>query len=151
MNHSYRKLVQTRLTIMIITAILSFVAVAIAYMLRMYIFTDSESSISNITGVLSFFVAFEVVIVFRMIRYSRILKDDAKLEKMEIEEFDERGRHIRQSASRMCIWLFIIILGVATIIAYFFSKTVCLTLGVTLVVLLVLYSVLKVIYSKMIL
>lgn len=148
MNHSYKKLVKVRLKIMILMAIFSIMVVVLAFALRLFVFTDTKLSVSHITEIISFFIAVEAVSIYRIVRYSRTLKNNAKLEEMEIAEYDERGRHIRLNASRMCIWLFIVLIAVAGFVASFFNKTVFFTLVITLIVILILYTLLKIIYSK---
>lgn len=146
MNRSYKELMQTRLKILTVTASLSIAAMVATVILKQTVLADAESE--KITGMLPTFIAFTVIIIFRLISYRRILKDDRKLAKMEIAEYDELGRHIRLNASRMCIWLMTIILPVGTLIAYFFNHTVFLTLGFVLLALLLLYGGLKLIYTR---
>lgn len=148
MNHSYKELMQKRIKIMVVAAVLACVAVTAAFLLRLIVFSDAEQPFNQATIVFVAFIGFELILVIRIALYSRIQKDDAKLEKMEIAEYDERNRHIRQRASRMCVWLMIVILGVSTIIAYFFNTTVSFTLGVVLAVVLLLYAMLKFVYSR---
>lgn len=149
MNHSYKKLVKTRFKIMVVIAVLSIIAMTVGLALRLLVFQEAELSVSQISKVVFVFAAVEAVSIFRLIQYSKILKDDAKLEEMEIAEYDERGRYVRQNASRMCIWIFIVFIAVAIIISSFFNKTVFFTLTATLLFILVLYTSLKIIYGKM--
>lgn len=148
MNRSYKQVMEQRVRILLGTALLALVAVVVAFVVKRFVLGEVQLSEQQIIEVLIFLIPFEVVLIFRTVRYSLIIKDDEKLEAMEIAEFDERGRYLRQSASRMSVWLMTILLGLSALVAYFFSRIVYLTLGVTLVVLLVVYGISWLVYSK---
>ena len=148
MNRSYKQVMQQRVGIIVGTAVLALVAVAVAFLVKRFGFGEMQTSEQQIIEVLTFLIPFEVVLIFRAVRYSLIIKDEEKLEAMEISEFDERGKFLRHAASRMSVWLMIILLGLSSLIAYFFNQTVYLTLGITLVVLLIVYGISWMVYAK---
>lgn len=149
MNRSYKQVMEQRVRILIGSAVLGLLAVAAAFLVKRYVMGEMQVSAELFGQVAPFLIPFEVVLIIRIVRYRRILKDDEKLEAMEIAELDERAKQIRHSASRFSVWLLIILLAVAALVAYFFSKVVYLTLGVTLIVVLVVYGVSWLVYAKM--
>ena len=97
---------------------------------------------------LSAFIGAETVAVMRIVKYSRALKDNEQLEALAITETDEMNRMITLKTCKAFAYALFFLLGLAAMAAAFFSRTVFLTLGFTLIGALVLYAALYIYYSR---
>ena len=71
-----------------------------------------------------------LVAVFNTIRIYKALNDEKLLKEMYIKDTDERNIAIQKEAATVSAKLSSYLTGIAVIIAGFFNKTVCITLGV---------------------
>ena|GEM_PF-1699840 len=81
------------------------------------------------------FIGFEVVLIYRLTRYRRAIKNPDLLEKLYIQETDERTIFILQKSFSATFGISIILFAFFGIVASFWSMAVCLTLLVCAVTL----------------
>ena len=114
----FRKQIKIKLVLYIAFAVL----MAAAYMAVWLIYTDRDTfSAGYSSGFFSGIIAAVLVIVFR---YGMVLKDPEKMKKLYVLENDERMRLIREKTASGSFTVSVSILGFATVIATFFSRTV---------------------------
>lgn len=89
-----------------------------------------------------------MIVLRRLRRYRKALRDKKVLEELHIWETDERNCIIALKTCRACIFLGAGLLGAAGMIASFFNRTVFLTIGAVLLVFLCLYGMLMLFYSR---
>ena len=107
-----------------------FVVLTAAVYAGMYTLFANEDSFSAGYG-MGFFAGLVVVVLAYAVRYGSILKDPEKLKKLYILENDERYRLIREKTASGSFTATVLILGLATAVATFFSTTVsCVLAGV---------------------
>jgi predicted lysophospholipase L1 biosynthesis ABC-type transport system permease subunit len=142
---SFEKEIKKRILWVALFAALCGLAVVTAFVLKLCVGADSGLPAETLIG---FFAGAEVVAAYRIIKYRRALRSGERLEALQIEESDERNRAVALKTCGACIRLTFALLGLAGIVAAFFSRTVFLTIGAVLIALLVLYCVLKAYYSR---
>ena len=114
----FRKQIKIKLVLYIVFAVL----MAAAYMAVWLIYTDRDTfSAGYSSGFFSGIIAAVLVIVFR---YGMVLKDPEKMKKLYVLENDERMRLIREKTASGSFTVSVSLLGFATVIATFFSRTV---------------------------
>lgn len=107
--------------------------------------TDSILSTEMLIG---FFVGMEFTTVYRYLKYRKAVSNHESLEAFHIKETDERNRIISLKTCKSCIYLAFGFLGFAGIITSFLNRTVFLTIGAILIVLVLLYGALTLYYSR---
>lgn len=121
----FRKQIIAKIIICIVFAVLTAAVYA-----GMYVFFAKEDSFSAGYG-MGFFAGLIVVVLAYAARYGSVLKDPEKLKKLYILENDERSRLIREKTASGSFTASVLILGLATAVATFFSATVsCVLAGV---------------------
>ncbi|WP_020620442.1 hypothetical protein [Paenibacillus daejeonensis] len=94
------------------------------------------------------FLSFELLAVWFLSTYMRIRNKDEKLKQWHIAETDERTGLIIRNASTLAMAIIFSGLGMATIVAGFFSTTVFFSLMGALLFILVVFYVLWIYYAK---
>ena len=146
---SFEKDMRKRLKIIIWGAVLSIVVVALAFTIRLSIGGYSLGvSKDNLFVMLGIFAGIVVTALIKITRFRNALKNKDNLEKLYIEETDERNRIIILKTCRACITITLTFLGIGAIIASMFNETVFFTLGIVLISVLILYFVLRTYFTK---
>ena len=81
-------------------------------------------------------------------KYSRILKDDNELEKLEISEHDERKKMIKQKTSQSTLITVVITLLMVTCVIIYFNQLIAFTLLCVIYSILLITIAFKIYYSK---
>lgn len=144
---SFEKDIRKRMKISIAAAIFVAIAIIIAFIVKINLLNESIKS-EWFFSLLSFFVGCESPSIYRMIKYSKALKDKDVLEKLYIKENDERNQAIILKTCQSTVNVSMTLLGIFAIIASMFNKTVFYTLGFVLIAIIVLYIFLMVHFSK---
>lgn len=121
----FKKQIAAKIVICIVFAVLTAAVYA-----GMYAFFANEDSFSAgfSSGACA---AFITILLVYAARYGSALKDPEKLKKLYIAENDERSRLIREKTASGSFTATVLILGLATAVATFFSATVsCVLAGV---------------------
>lgn len=105
-------------------------------------------SILPTEALIGFFAGIEFTAVIRILKYRKALSNNESLESLHIKERDERSRIITFKSCKSCIYLALTFLGLAGIITSFINWTVFLTIGTILIILLALYVILTLYYSR---
>ena len=144
---SFEKIVRKRVLLVTLYAVLGGLVVITALIIKLVgnIETDTGLTVEMLIGL---FVGMEITAIFRILQYRKALGDQESLEELHIKESDERNRIITLKTCRSSIYLALTLLGVAGLIASFFSRTVTLTIGIVLIALVVLYFLLFLYYSR---
>ncbi|MCR1897489.1 hypothetical protein NSA47_00600 [Irregularibacter muris] len=146
---SFEKEIQKRLKITIWGTVLTMVAVALAFTIRLSIGGYSlEVSIDHLFVMLGIFAGIVVAALIKITRFRNALKNKNKLEELYIKETDERNRIIILKTCRACITITLTFLGIGAIIASLFNEIVFFTLGIVLILILILYLTLRVYYTN---
>jgi len=146
---SFKKEIKKRILWITLFAILGGLAVIIAFVIKLNLNggIDMDSGLP-VEVLIGFFAGMESTAIYRIIRYRKVLHQDETLEALHIKETDERNRIIALKTCKSCIYLAFILLGFAGIITAFFNRTIFLTIGTVLIVLLTLYAALTLYYSR---
>jgi hypothetical protein len=144
---SFEKAIKRRLMWAASAAMIFGIAAAAALILKItgILGIDSVLSTEILTG---FLVGMAVVSGYRINKYRKALKDRNALEELHIKETDERSRVIALKTCKTTVYAAFMLLGIAGIIMSFINLTAFLTIGVTLIVLLVLCGVFALSYSR---
>lgn len=146
---SFEKEIRKRILRIALLAILGGLAVIISFAIKLNLNGGIEADRGLPLEILiGFFVGLEFTAIYRIVKYRKALHQDKTIEALHIKETDERNRIIALKTCKSCIYLAFILLGFATIITAFFSRTIFLTIGVILIGLLGLYGGLKLYYSQ---
>ena len=146
---SFKKEIKKRILWIALLAILGGLAIIISFAIKLYLNGGIEVDRGLPLEVLiGFFVGLEFTAIYRIIKYRKTLHQEETIEELHIKETDERNRIIALKTCKSCIYLAFILLGFAGIITAFFSRTVSLTIGIILIVLLGLYGALMLYYSR---
>ena len=146
---SFEKEIQKRLKITIWGTVLTMVAVALAFTIRLSIGGYSLGvSIDHLFVMLGIFAGIVVTALIKITGFRNALKNKNKLEELYIKETDERNRIIILKTCRACITITLTFLGIGAIIASLFNEIVFFTLGIVLILILILYLTLRVYYTN---
>ncbi|MGL5437914.1 MAG: hypothetical protein ACRDBO_21475 [Lachnospiraceae bacterium] len=146
---SFEKDIKKRIIWITLFAVLGGLAVIIAFVIKLNLSGGIEADSGlPVVVLIGFFAGMEFTSIYRIIRYRKALNQDKTLEALHIKETDERNRMISLKTCKSCIYLAFILLGFAGIITAFFNRTVFLTIGIVLIVLLALYAALALYYSR---
>jgi uncharacterized membrane protein len=80
---------------------------------------------------LGFFVGLFTVMVFYIIRSSRLTKNQANLKAEFIKTYDERNIQIQQKSSQITVTISIVCIGMASLISSIFNRQIAIALGLT--------------------
>lgn len=146
---SFEKEINKRVFIQTIKAITICMIVIITFIIKVRLHGGIKY-VSNVDRyiLIGLFFGGEISSICAILKYRKALKSTEALEKLHIEEKDERSRIIALKTCRTTVNLICVLLAFSGVIASFFDYTVLLTIAVILVVLLGLYSVLTLYYSK---
>ncbi|MDR2889757.1 MAG: hypothetical protein LBV33_07980 [Lachnospiraceae bacterium] len=146
---SFKKVIERRLFIQIVKAtvigVLVIVALFIKARLAGSIDAVDSTEISILVGLL---VGGEVPSLRAIRKYRQSLSSPALLEELHIAETDERNRMVTLKTCRATVQLTVALLGFGGIVALFFSRTVLITIGAILIVILLSYVGLWLYYSR---
>ena len=146
---SFEKEIAQRVRIQTLKAIVVAVFVTITFVLKVRLHGNIESvDDMDLFILIGLFMGGEVSSIRAILKYRKVLKNSEALEELHIRETDERNRIITLKTCRSTMNLTCILLSFAGIVASFFSLTVLLTIGVILIVLLGIYGVLALYYSR---
>lgn len=122
-----------------------YIAIIILFIILTKILSNNEIPMEFIGG---FGVGIGAVMIFYIAQYHKALKSEEELEKLYIEETDERQQYIKSMIGSSSISISIIILTLGMLVSSFFNITVFLTLLIALMTLIVVTLVFKVYYNK---
>lgn len=144
---TFEQEIRKRLIRIVSFLVFSGVAIILALVIKRYGNggTDSGLSMEILIGGTMGIV---ITSVYRIQKYRRALHSRETLERLHIQETDERNRSIVLKACSSSLHIAFALLGVAGIVAVLFSRTVFLTIGAILISLLVLYGFLVRYYSR---
>lgn len=97
---------------------------------------------------LGVFMGFELLLIIFTIKNILSLSSPEKLKKLYIEENDERKKLIKQKTGGVVIYIFIITIAFAALVAGYFNQLIFFTLLATLVFIELVMLALKIYYSK---
>lgn len=97
---------------------------------------------------LGVFMGFELLLVIFTIKNILSLSSPEKLKKLYIEENDERKKLIKQKTGGIVIYIFIITIAFAALVAGYFNQLIFFTLLATLVFIELVMVALKIYYLK---
>lgn len=146
---SFEKKIRKRIRLITWYGVLSVAVIGIAFFIRMnmtgYVLDTQDNKLFIFLGA---FWGIVITSVTRIMRFRKALKNRDTLEELHIKETDERNCAITLKTCRTCVTATIILLAVGAIVASMFHTVVFLTLGYTLIVVLLLYLGLNIYFSK---
>ena len=128
-------------------------AIIAVYTILLVFFSDRLSAASSSASCISGFqtglsFAFILYMIIDIIKISKALKDEEKLNELYVEATDERNQKIQKEVESTTATIFMIILLLGTIVSGYFSTTVFFALLGALLVFVSIRAVCKVIYNK---
>lgn len=97
---------------------------------------------------LGIILSFELLFLFKIIKYKKALNDEKILKKLYVKENDERSIFIDKKAATLVLYLSLATLAVVTIVAGFFNSIVFFTLLSVLGFIIITKSILYMYYKK---
>ena len=138
----FRKQIITRLIICMIFAVLT----AAVYITIYALFIDEKPFSAGFSaGLCSGFIT---TLIIYAVRYGSAIKNPEKLKKLYIAATDERSRLIREKTASGSFTASVLVLGLATVIATFFSNTVACVLAAVIAVMAVIKMSFKFYYDR---
>lgn len=144
---SFEKEIKKRKLLVALFAILGGLVIITALIIKLSGNTAADSILST-EILIGLFAGMEFTAVYRFLKYRKALSGHESLEALHIKETDERNRIISLKTCKSCIYLAFGFLGFAGIITSFLNRTVYLTIGAILIVLVILYGALTLYYSR---
>ncbi|MDD5936899.1 MAG: hypothetical protein PUC65_15285 [Clostridiales bacterium] len=141
--------IKKRMHIKIVFCIAGAVAFLTAIILKSVTKNNSQGTDDfPIAVLIGMFGGMEAFSIPTILSYRKALKDKEALEALHISETDERNQMIEWKTCRTCFYITLTLLGYAALITAFFNKTIFFTLGVTLILLCVIYVTVKIIFTR---
>ncbi|HHU71477.1 MAG TPA: hypothetical protein GXZ21_05520 [Clostridiales bacterium] len=122
-----------------------YIATIIIFIILTRIFSNDEIPLDFISG---FSVGIGSVMMFYMAQYHKALKSEEELEKLYIEETDERQQYIKSMIGSSSITASIVIFTLGMLVSSFFNLTVFITLLIALMTLIIVTLAFKIYYNK---
>ncbi len=144
---SFEKEIKKRKLGIFLFAILGGLIIIIALSIKLSGSAKADSILST-EMLIGFFAGLEFTTIYRYLKYRKALSSQESLEAFHIKETDERNQIISLKTCKSCIYLAFGFLGFAGIITSFLNRTVFLTIGAILIVLVLLYVALTLYYSR---
>lgn len=145
----FEQTIKKRIHAQVVKAVGVGIFAAFVLLLKLKLYGDFRSiNYTDVIMLFGFLFGGAISSLVNIARYRKALKTPEALEQLYVTESDERNRIISLKTCRLTIRLTCALLGVAGVVASFFSTTVVITIGCILIWIVLAYRVLAVHYSK---
>ncbi len=144
---SFEKTVKRRVLLVASCSVL-FVAAIVTALILKHLGVGGVDGALSVESLVVMLGTIAVVSSYRIKRYRGALKNPEALEALHVWETDERNRMIGFKTCRATIYTAFTLLGISGILMPFVNKTAYYTIGAVLIVLIILYCIFSLHYSK---
>ncbi len=144
---SFRELLKRRIVWIVVVVALLSAAFITTLVLKLSGVAGTSSPLS-VEAVLGILIGMVAVAFYRIRTYLTALKTPEALTSLHIKETDERALAISLKTARSTLYTALSLLGIAGLVTSFIDQTAFYTIGAALIVLVILYLVFLLYYSR---
>ena len=93
-------------------------------------------------------VVFELYLLYKIIKYIKIMKDDEFANQMILNKTDERNKFIRLKAASLSYKIFIYCMGIFLIISSLINYRFCIAIGIVFISFLLIHFIVNIYYAR---
>jgi hypothetical protein len=94
------------------------------------------------------FGLFEAYLIYKIIKYIRIMKDDDFASQIVLKKTDERNKFIRLKAASLSYKIFLYCMGIFLIISSLIDYRICIAIGVVFIAFILIHLIVNIYYEK---
>ena len=91
---------------------------------------------------------FEAYLIYKIIKYIRIMKDDEFANQIILKKTDERNKFIRLKAASLSYKIFLYVMGIFLIISSLIDYRFCIAIGVVFIAFILIHLIVNIYYAK---
>ena len=91
---------------------------------------------------------FEAYLIYKIIKYIRIMKDDEFANQIILKKTDERNKFIRLKAASLSYKIFLYVMGIFLIISSLIDYRFCIAIGVVFIAFILINLIVNIYYAK---
>ena len=145
---AFEKDIKKRMQLSTMVAVLGGLVIIAYFVIQLGL--DESVRLLNVSPsvMVGFLCGVEFTAIYRILSYKKALASPEELEALHIREHDERNRMIAWKTCRSCIFIALVLLGLAGIIASFINTVVFWTIGAVIIGILIVYCLTLLYYRK---
>lgn len=94
------------------------------------------------------FGLFEAYLIYKIVKYIRIMKDDDFASQIVLKKTDERNKFIRLKAASLSYKIFLYCMGIFLIISSLIDYRICIAIGVVFIAFILIHLIVNIYYEK---
>ncbi|MCR4898088.1 MAG: hypothetical protein K5892_02570, partial [Acholeplasmatales bacterium] len=91
---------------------------------------------------------FEAYLIYKIIKYIRIMKDDEFANQIILKKTDERNKFIRLKAASLSYKIFLYVMGIFLIISSLIDYRMCIAIGVVFIAFILIHLIVNIYYAS---